>query len=67
MKKKIAIIDTPLVLLILFFVFLYALVFSIRSVVTPLKQEISDFKTETETEMKEVVKNGKIYKIIERY
>ena len=60
-KRKI--IDTPLVLLILFFVFLYALVFSIRSVVTPLRQEIVELDN-TETE---IIIKGKIYEIIERY
>ena len=58
-KRKI--IDTPLVLLILFFVFLYALVFSVRSVVIPLK-----IATLTETET-EIIVNGKIFQIIEKY
>ena len=51
----------PLILLVSFFVFLFALVFSVRSVVIPLK-----IATLTETET-EIIVNGKIFQIIERY
>ena len=61
MRRKI--IDTPLVLLILFFVLMFALVSSIRSVVLPLSQEIATLRN-PETE---VIVNGKPFKIIEKY
>lgn len=57
-------LDAPIILLILFFVAMYALVFSIRSVVLPLKQEIAALNLKTETE---IIKNGKIYEILEKY
>lgn len=62
MKHKI--FDTPTILLILFFAFMYALIFSIRSVVIPLKQEVAALKTQQETE---IIKGNKIYEIVKRY
>ena len=51
----------PLILLVSFFVFSVCFSFSIRSVVIPLK-----IATLTETET-EIIVNGKIFQIIERY
>lgn len=59
MKHKI--FDAPIILLILFFVCMYALVVSIRRVVLPLRQEVAALK---ETE---IIKGNKIYEIVKRY